>query len=55
VEVLADQARRRADPKALQPFGGDAAPVKPADDPRQRARESLVHVLLNHGDFVTIR
>ena len=25
------------------------------DDPAQRAREDLVHVLLNHNDFVTIR
>ena len=29
--------------------------VKPAADPAQRARESLVHVLLNHNDFVTVR
>ncbi len=27
----------------------------PAADPAQRRRESLVHVLLNHHDFVTIR
>jgi hypothetical protein len=29
--------------------------IKPSADPAQRARESLVHVLLNHNDFVTIR
>ena len=29
--------------------------IKPAADPAQRARESLVHVLLNHNDFVTVR
>jgi hypothetical protein len=27
----------------------------PPDDPAARARQSLVHVLLNHNDFVTIR
>jgi hypothetical protein len=29
--------------------------VAPADDPRGRARESLVHALLNHNDFITVR
>ena len=28
---------------------------KPAGDPRLRAREQLVHALMNHNDFVTIR
>ena len=28
---------------------------KPAADPILRVRENLVHVLLNHNDFVTIR
>jgi hypothetical protein len=27
----------------------------PASDPALRARENLVHVLLNHHEFVTIR
>jgi hypothetical protein len=31
------------------------ARVSPAEDPRQRAREYLVHALLNHNDFITIR
>ncbi|MCA9179166.1 MAG: DUF1553 domain-containing protein [Planctomycetales bacterium] len=34
---------------------GGTATRKPAADPRQRARENLVHVLLLHNDFVTIR
>jgi hypothetical protein len=34
--------------------GPDAA-ILPSKDPLQRARENLVHVLLNHNDFVTIR
>lgn len=29
--------------------------TSPAGDPRQRARESLIHVLLNHHEFVTVR
>ena len=44
------------DPAKLTPFeSGPKASVKPSADPVQRARESLVHVLLNHNDFVTIR
>jgi hypothetical protein len=35
--------------------GPETDPNKPAGDPRLRARENLVHVLLNHNDFVTIR
>jgi hypothetical protein len=34
---------------------GPAASVAPSNDPAQRARENLVHVLFNHNDFVTIR
>jgi hypothetical protein len=34
---------------------GPAAAVEADADPRQRAREGLVHVLFNHNDFVTIR
>jgi hypothetical protein len=50
------QAERLADPRRLTPFPGDApATVRPAADPNLRAREHLVHVLLNHNDFVTIR
>jgi mono/diheme cytochrome c family protein len=30
-------------------------PVAPADDPAGRAREYLVHALLNHNDFITVR
>ncbi len=29
--------------------------VKPSADAAQRARENLIHVLLNHNDFVTVR
>jgi len=55
-EYLASQAALYVDPSKLTSFtiGPDPA-LKPAADPAQRARESLVHVLLNHNDFVTIR
>ena len=40
----------------LTETGGTAADTtKPAADPILRSRENLVHVLLNHNDFVTIR
>jgi hypothetical protein len=52
---LDSQARRLADPSTLAAFssGGENS-VKPAADPAQRARENLVHVLLNHNDFLTV-
>ncbi len=53
---LSEQAGRLADKSTLHPFtSGPASTVKPAADPAQRARESLVHILFNHNDFVTIR
>ncbi|HKI19086.1 MAG TPA: DUF1553 domain-containing protein, partial [Isosphaeraceae bacterium] len=53
---LITQASRLSDRSRLTPFAaGPAASVLPAADPAQRAREDLVHVLLNHNDFVTIR
>ena len=53
---LGDQAQRLAKATELTAFTtGDAAAVPPASDPQQRARESLVHVLLNHNDFLTVR
>lgn len=53
---LLGQVELYRDPARLTAFKtGPAATVKPSSDPEQRARESLVHVLLNHNDFVTIR
>ena len=53
---LKSQAALLAEPAKLQAFqGGEAPSVPPSQDPAQRAREDLVHVLLNHNDFVTIR
>jgi hypothetical protein len=39
----------------LQRQAQGSGPPRPAVDTRSRARESLVHVLFNHNDFVTIR
>jgi len=56
LEFLHEQSARLGNKDTLAPFAaGEENPVKPADDPRQRARENLVHVLLNHNDFLTIR
>ena len=56
LQFLTDQAELLADPSKLTTFSGGHLPkVKPADDPAGRARENLVHVLINHNDFVTVR
>jgi hypothetical protein len=52
---LADQAALYARPEKLTPFPAGPAVAPPSADPGQHAREDLVHVLLNHNDFVTIR
>jgi hypothetical protein len=52
---LVEQAQRFADPNVLTRFTGTPGQVPAAADPQQRARENLVHVLLNHNDFLTIR
>jgi hypothetical protein len=50
------QAALLADPAKLAAFGGGLAiEPKAASDPAQRARENLVHVLLNHHDFISVR
>jgi hypothetical protein len=55
-KFLAGQSTRLADPEKLTSFAAEKkTEVVPAADPLQRARENLVHVLLNHNDFVTIR
>lgn len=54
-EFLGEQSKRLS-AMNLSPFSsGPAATVLPSADPRQRARENLVHVLLNHNDFLTVR
>jgi hypothetical protein len=51
---LQDQADSLAVEKPTEAEGGGSRPP-PSGDPRSRARESLLQVLLNHNDFVTIR
>ena len=52
---LLDAAALYAKPEKLTPFPAGPAVTPPSADAKQRAREDLVHVLLNHNDFVTIR
>jgi mono/diheme cytochrome c family protein len=56
LEFLDAQSRRFADPGALVSFAsGPENAVKPSTNPQQRAKENLIHVLLNHNDFLTVR
>jgi hypothetical protein len=54
---LARHAAMLAGEKGRTPASDAGVPsaVPPAADPRLRARENLVHVLLNYNEFVTIR
>jgi hypothetical protein len=54
-DYLGMQAQRLTDPGRLTAFNGPANAVAPVAEPRLRAREDLVLVLINHNDFVTIR
>ena len=56
LEFLNDQERTLSAGAQLTTFNGGSQPKVPPDtDSRGRARENLVHVLLNHNDFVTVR
>ena len=55
-QFLGQQAQLLSDPAGLTPAAvGDASSIPPSKDPRERAKEDLVVVLLNHNDFVSIR
>jgi hypothetical protein len=55
-QFLKKQSELLRDQKKLTSFGSGApSAVPPSPDPYQRAREGLIHVLLNHNEFVTIR
>jgi hypothetical protein len=55
-EFLTQQTAKLTAPKTLTDFGGKTtATVQASDDPAMRARENLIHVLMNHNDFVTVR
>ncbi len=56
LKYLREQTRLLKDPAKLTKFESAAAgEVPPSTDPPLRARESLVHVLFNRNEFVTIR
>jgi hypothetical protein len=56
LEFLVEQTQLLSNTKTLDAYtNGVPATVKPAEDPESRARENLVHVLMNHNDFVTVR
>src|SRR6185503_19950028 len=55
VSFLPEQAQRLAAPGLSAFTAGPAASVPPSTDSKQRARENLVHVLMNHNDFLTVR
>ncbi len=55
-EFLLAQAALFSDPSLLTTFrAAEKSEVAPAEDPAVRARENLVHVLLNRNEFVVIR
>jgi len=55
-EFLRRQPKRLADQSGLTKISGGAKPsIAPAKDPVMRAKENLVHVMMNHNDFITIR
>jgi hypothetical protein len=54
-EFLREQITLYSHPDKLTPFPAGPAVKAPSTIPAQRAREDLVHVLLNHNDFVTVR
>jgi len=56
LKFLREQEELFQEPKKLTPVQtGAAGEIKPEADAHLRAREDLVHVLVNHTDFVTIR
>ncbi|MCB9875307.1 MAG: DUF1553 domain-containing protein [Planctomycetaceae bacterium] len=55
-EFLTQQTDKLSATKSLTDFGGKTnATVQASEDPAMRARENLIHVLMNHNDFVTVR
>jgi hypothetical protein len=52
---LTEQETLFANSKSLTPFPAGENVIPPSSDPAARAREDLIHVLLNHNDFVTVR
>jgi len=55
LRFLRDQESLAAEATQQKYAGGGSSKVAPATDPATRAKENLVHVLLLHHEFVTIR
>jgi hypothetical protein len=56
LEFLDRQAGLLSDASRLTEVEADGpVSIPPATDPAMRARENLVHVLVNHNDFITLR
>lgn len=56
IEFLEQQELMLTDKKALQLIESKRnGKTTPAADPQVRARENLIHALINHNDFVTVR
>lgn len=55
-QFLASQSQLLTQPNKLKQFDAKTKVRRPpASDPALRARENLIHVLINHNDFVTVR
>ena len=53
---LGTQATLLSTPAELREFNSkETVRIPPATNPAERARENLVHVLINHNDFITVR
>ena len=53
---LKEQATMLSSPASLSDSGGKiASSVEASEAPQMRARENMIHVLINHNDFVTVR
>ncbi len=56
LDFLVRQTQLLSNSKELDAFSnGAVATVEASEDPETRASENLVHVLMNHNDFVTVR
>ncbi|MCA9119533.1 MAG: DUF1549 domain-containing protein [Planctomycetaceae bacterium] len=56
VEFLTQQAGVLAKQASLTDFESKTtASIQASDEPKMRARENLIHVLMNHNDFVSVR
>jgi hypothetical protein len=54
--LVGEEERFRREKEKIAATAGDPADAaKPSGDPSLRSREGLVHVLMNHNDFVTVR